>query len=92
MQQGRETGVHAQVQQTTDISIPVNQEYYYTVTGEIVVGKNHGTDFQEFQYDTQRFKISEQLQNRTQALGWEKLSNSNEIISFEELLKQYTLG
>ena len=46
-------------------NIPL-KEYYYTVTGQVIQGDNKS--FSEF--NPGRFKINEQLQNRTQAAGW----------------------
>jgi hypothetical protein len=44
------------------------KEYFYTVTGEAILGDNK--KYKEFA--PSRFKINEQLQNRTQSEGWEE--------------------
>jgi hypothetical protein len=91
---GLETQTYSQYKKVKDITLPPKKMYYYSVTGDAVVGDNKS--FSEFNYQNQRFQINEQLQNRTQGEAWGVQAkvpsvprDKSSLYNIEELFKKY---
>lgn len=90
---GLETQTYSEYKKATDITLPPEKMYFYSVTGDAIEGDNKS--FSEFNYQNQRFSINEQLQNRTQGEAWgEQVKESvprdnSSLYNIEKLWKIY---
>jgi hypothetical protein len=58
-------------------TIPPQQPYYYSITGDYVIGNNKSDP--QFGYDLSRFKIDEPVDITIQGQSWEKPSEEESV-------------